>query len=32
MTLRGWAVLVAVPALGFALAVDPDRPLKLRHR
>jgi hypothetical protein len=27
MTLQWWAVLVALPALGFALAVDPDRPL-----
>ena len=28
MTLHWWAVLVALPALAFALAVDPDRPLE----
>jgi hypothetical protein len=26
MTLQWWAILVARPALGIALAVDPDRP------
>jgi len=24
LTLQWWAILVALPALGFALAVDPD--------
>lgn len=28
MTLQWWAVLVAVPALAFALVVDPDRALE----
>jgi hypothetical protein len=32
LTLQWWAVLVAIPALTFALAVDPDRPLEQERR